>query len=295
MALDDRRILVVGGTGLLGQPVVHMLDHFGFPVRILTHKPEKTRKIYSDHFDIAQGDIKDYDSLLKALDDCYGVHINLKGGPGPRDFERIEYRGTAQVVRAARERGLKRITYLSGASLSKDRLWFAPTKAKYMAEEAIRESGLEYAIFRATWFMESLPFFVKGKQATIMGKQKQKIHWVAAEDYAKMVASAMMLDDNLNHTLVVFGPDEYTFKEALEIYASIIDPEIKVSNVPIGILKFFAAITFSRQLKHILPLMKYFEDNGEIGDPAETDEILGSPGTTLEKWCKCFKEKLQSP
>jgi uncharacterized protein YbjT (DUF2867 family) len=294
MPFDNRQILIVGATGLLGRPVVHMLDHFGLPVRIMTRSTENAERIFGRHFDIVQANIEDYDSLLDAANECFGVHINLKGGPKSADFDRIEHQGTARIVKAARQRGVKRITYLSGASVSKEHTWFKPIKAKYDAEQAIRESGLEYIIFRATWFMESLPYFVKGKQATVIGKQPHKFHWLAAEDYARMVAGAMMLNDELKHTLTLFGPEDFTFEEALKLYAKIIDPEIRVASVPIGILKFTAAITFSRKLKGLLPLMKYFEDNGELGDPAEADALLGQPGTTLENWYKSLKEKLQS-
>jgi len=291
MALDDRLILIAGATGFLGQPVVGMLDHFGFPLRLLSRNPDKAAKIFGKQFDIVKGDIADYESLEKAAEGCYGVHINLKGGPRPKDFDRIEHQGTAAIVKAAGKRGVTRITYLSGASVARDRLWFAPTKAKYNAEQAIIQGGLEYAIFRATWFMESLPLFVRDNQATVMGKQPHGIHWLAAEDYARMVAGAYLSDEPLNNIFSAWGPEEYTFNKALEMFCSINYPNVKVNNVPLGVLRFFAAITFSRPLKEVLPLMKYFEKYGELGDPTLTDEILGAPRITLETWSKRFKAK----
>ncbi|MCP4582787.1 MAG: NAD(P)H-binding protein [candidate division Zixibacteria bacterium] len=289
--MDDKLILIVGATGFLGRPVVDMLDHFGFPVRLLTRDPAKAEKIFGKHFDIVKGDIADYESLKEAAKDCFGVHINLKGGPRAKDFDRIENRGTVAIVEAAKERGVSRVTYLSGASVAEDRQWFAPTKAKYNAEQVILNSGLDYAIFRATWFMESLPFFVRDSQATVMGKQPNGIHWLAAEDYARIVAKAYLLDQSPNKILITWGPDEYTFKEALEEFCEIAFPDVKVNNVPLGVLKFFATVTFSKQLKEVLPLMKYFEKFGERGDPTLTDELLGEPQITLEKWSKCFKAK----
>ena len=95
MPVDDKLILVVGATGFLGQPVVQALDYFGFPIRLLSRDPEKASKIFGKHHDIVKGDIADYESLKAAVEGCYGVHINLKGGPKKRDFDRIEHRGTA--------------------------------------------------------------------------------------------------------------------------------------------------------------------------------------------------------
>lgn len=275
---------MVGGTGLLGRPVALSLIKFGFPVRVLTRDTERARRIFEDAVEIYQGDIFDSGSLAAAMAGCYGVYINLKGGPNPKDFERIEHRGTAIVARAAADHGVKRIAYLSGTSVAPERTWFPATRAKLKAEKAIIDCGLEYTIFRATWFMESLPFFVRNGQATVMGRQPHKFHWLAAEDYAKMVARSYLLDDAVGKILFAWGPEAYTFEEALEIYCKQTAPDMKVTTVPLGVLSFFAMITFSRPLKEILPLMRYFEKVGEAGDPAEADEILGGPTVTLERW-----------
>ena len=291
MPLDNRKILVVGGTGFLGRPVAQMLDFFGFPIRIFTHSPVKAEEIFGKHFDIAAGDIADSGSLEEAMEGCYGVHINLSGGPKPKDYERIEHLGTKAIVEAAKKQNIKRITYLSGASLSEDRLWFAPTRAKYLAEQEIIKSGLEYAIFRATWFMESLPLFVRDGKAIVMGKQPEKIHWIAAEDYARMVCRTYMMEEPIKKTFRVFGPEKYTFAGAFELYRKVIDPEIKIIHTPISVLRLMAFFQANAKLKDILSLMKYFQKHGEIGDPIDTDETFGHPSITLEKWLASYKDK----
>jgi uncharacterized protein YbjT (DUF2867 family) len=290
MALENKTILVIGATGLLGQPVVHALDHIGFPIRIFSRSTEKAQAIFGKYFSVYEGDIFNADSLKRALDGCFGVHINLKGGPKPRDFNRIEYQGTKAIVDTAKEMDVERITLISGATVSEERCWFPMIKVKYDAEQAIINSRLKYSIFRATWFMESLPLFVRGNQATVMGKQPHKIHWLAADDYAAMVVRSYLLDEAADKIFTVFGPEEYTFNEALQIFCRIARPEAKVTNVPLGVLSFFAAITFSKQLKEALPLMKYFEKQGELGNPSEADNLLGAPHTTLEQWSRNYKQ-----
>ncbi len=292
MPFEDKQILVVGGTGVLGQPVVHTLDHFGFPVRIFSRQADRARELFGNQSDIATGDIENEDSLLRALRGCYGVHINLKGSYLDKSFDKIEYQGTRKIVEAALKSDIKRISYISGASVAGDRQRYPGVSAKYKAEQEIIGSGLEYAIFRATWFMESLPLFIRDNQATVMGSDNRKIHWLAAEDYARIVTRAFMMEDKLNHIFTVFGPEAYTFREALGIYIKNVNPKIKIKQVPLRILKFFAAITFSKQLKDILPFMDYFNNTGELGDPTETDEMLGTPQISLEDWCKSIEQNM---
>ena len=289
MPLDDRKILVVGGTGFLGRPVAQMLDFFGFPIRIFTHSPAKAKDMYGKHYDIAVGDIADPASIERAMDGCYGVHINLSGGPKPDDYGRIEYLGTKAIVEAAKKLNVKRLTYISGASVSADRLWFPPTRAKYMAEQEIINSGLEYAIFRATWFMESLPLFVRDGKAIIMGRQPEKIHWIAAKDYARMASRVYMMDEPVKKIFMVFGPDAYTFADAFEMYREVIDPAINIIQTPIGVLRLSALLTRNARLKDIVSLMKYFRKHGELGDPIEADEMLGRPSITLYNWLENYK------
>src|SRR5262249_37404370 len=43
-----RRILVVGGTGMLGQPVVRRLLADGYPVRVLSRAPDRARALLGE-------------------------------------------------------------------------------------------------------------------------------------------------------------------------------------------------------------------------------------------------------
>ena len=177
-------VLVVGGTGMLGEPVARRLSADGHQVRIFTRRPDKARSRFGAGYDVVGGDVEDPPSLDAALAGCQVVHINLEGGLAP-DLER---RGAQNVAAAAAKASIQRITYLSGTSVTKENIWYAGTKAKFEAEAAIRASGVPYTIFQAAFFMETLPRFVRGTRASILGNQPHPWHWVAADDYARMVS-----------------------------------------------------------------------------------------------------------
>lgn len=278
-------ILVVGATGMLGEPVARQLEKDGYAVRVLARNPEKAKAKIGDSFEFVMGDVEVPSSLEKAFEGCFGVHINLRGGPKAEDFDRIEHRGTVNVAEVSAKMGVQRITYLSGAAVFEENSWFPSAKAKLQAESAIRKSGVPYSIFCATHFMESLSLAIRGKRASVIGKQPHSLHWLAASDYAKMVSKSFQLPEASNKRFFVYGPEAVTMTEALKKYCSIVHPDVKVSSVPIWFLSLIGKVSFNAESQFIAELMKFFEKVGEGGDPTEANRLLGTPTTTLEQWC----------
>jgi len=54
----EKRILVIGGSGLLGEPIAIHFKRNGFIVRFLVRDVEKTAKKFGTEFEIVEGDIK---------------------------------------------------------------------------------------------------------------------------------------------------------------------------------------------------------------------------------------------
>ncbi len=195
-------ILVIGGTGMLGQPVSLCLKEAGFQVRIMTRDLQKARKTFDNSSEIFAGDPMDTSCLEEALNGCcYGVHISL-----PTE---VEQQVAETVSRTASRHGVERITYISGATVAEENRWFPMINRKFLAEQAIREAGIPYTIFCPTWFMESLPRFVVQGRASVLDKQPHPYHWVAAEDYARMVSMAYGHDAAANKRFLVLGPEAH--------------------------------------------------------------------------------------
>ena len=277
-----KTVLVVGGTGMLGGPVARRLRADGYQVRIFTRNAEKARAKFGAEYEVAAGDVEDQPSLLAALQGCQTVHISLDGGLDP-DLER---RGAENVARAAATTGVQRITLLSGTSVKQENCWYAGTKAKFEAEAAVRASGVPYTIFQATFFMETLPRFVRGTRATILGSQPHPWHWVAVVDYARMVSKAYATSAVANKTLHVFGPQPWTMRQGLQTYCAIARPDAKVGTISFWMASLIARLSRDKELEAVVPFFRYSEKVAEAGDPIEANALLGAPTTTLEQWCK---------
>jgi uncharacterized protein YbjT (DUF2867 family) len=276
-------VLVVGGTGMLGEPVARRLAADGHAVRVLSRQKDRAIQKLGPGFEVVEGDVADPAALDRAMRGCTGVHVSLDGR-GDWDVER---RGADGITKVASRQGVNQITLISGASTCEENAWFPMTRAKLAAENTVRRSGVPFTIFRCTMFMETLPSLVREGRAMVMGRQPTAWHWVAAADYARMVAKAYTTPTTMGKTLYVYGPEALTMEQAVERYRATCAPEAKLAHVPFWILAIIAMSPSRTELRRIgLPIMRYFSKVREIGDSAEADTLLGRPATTLAEWCR---------
>jgi uncharacterized protein YbjT (DUF2867 family) len=283
MKNSSKTILIIGGTGMLGKPVAQQLKVDGFNVRLLARSPEKAQRLLGAGYEIIKGDVDNPAALKEAMNGVDGVHISLMGGPTVADFNRMDYLATRDIANAAREMNVGHVTILSAYAVSEEKADTPESRSKLKGEAALKSSGVPYTIFRASWFMETLPLFVQGKSISLIGNQIHPLHWVAAEDYARMVSKSYQTNEVLNKELYIFGPEAYTMGEAMKIYAE--HAGVKVAPMSTRMLAVLGVLTFNAEWRGMAVLMKHYENWGEDGSPDEANRLLGAPKTTLKEWC----------
>src|SRR5690242_15235656 len=107
------KILFIGASGMLGNPVAKELMNAGFEVDLLARKPEKLQK----HFPgakIIKGDVFDRASLIETFPKYDIVYLNLSINQNKGNSSwQTEREGVSNVIVAAKETSIKRIAYLS--------------------------------------------------------------------------------------------------------------------------------------------------------------------------------------
>ena len=141
--------------------------------------------------------------------------------------------------------------------------------------------------------MESLALFIQNGRATIVGNPKGPLHWLAARDYSQIVSKAYHTPESANKTLYLYGPEAFTFADAIKQYQAMIHPDTKLSHIPLWLLSLGATLTRSASLKDEAQFMKYMEQVQEVGSPDEANQLLGTPATTLAEWCQAQAAQLQ--
>jgi len=281
-----KTILVLGGTGLLGSFVARRLQQDGFRVRILARSMDKARSMFDPSFELVAGDATDAASVKQALRGCAGIHISLS--------ENIERAAIDTVKAALPGSEIDQITYVSGVTVHEHNRWFPMIRDKLYAEEALRQSGIPYTIFRPTWFMEMLFNFIRDGRAFVIGKHTAPYHFLASADFARMVASAYQTEAAYNRHFYTFGPEAIPIQEALARTCAILYPQIEsVAAMPTWLMQTIGVLTGNQRLKEASRLMAYFDRVGveTYADPSEANQVLGTASITLDQWLESEKHK----
>jgi nucleoside-diphosphate-sugar epimerase len=111
------RALVTGATGKVGGATARALLERGDEVRALVRDPARARELLPSGVELVPGDVTEPDTIAAAVEGCELV-FNAMGLPEQwfRDesiFERVNARGTENVIRAAAAAGVRRTVHTS--------------------------------------------------------------------------------------------------------------------------------------------------------------------------------------
>lgn len=284
----SHKILVIGGTGMLGLPVANQLKKDGFDVTILSTNLARAQTRLADKFKLLAGDVTDQESLKVAMDGQDAVYLNLNASLDPRRYQEIEIDGTANAARIAGQMGIKRIGHISSCNSEGIEKGIIFLDAKVKAERALIESGVPYVVMRPSWFFETLPHFIQGDRAVVLGKQPLKRSWLAAADFACQVSRGFQSDDAANKIYYNLGPQKMTIMEAVQTFCKRLHPDIKPSSLPLGLATMLGMIPGKKMIGRAAAFFRYQQGIAEDFDARATERILGPNLTTLEEWLENY-------
>ncbi|MDE0022336.1 MAG: NAD(P)H-binding protein [Candidatus Poribacteria bacterium] len=147
------KVFVTGATGFIGRYTLRKLSEAGHEIRALTRPGSEDKLADMPDVETVSGDINDPESLDGAMDGCEAV-VHLVGIIQERPeagvtFERIHLEGAKNIIDEAKKAGVSRFVLMSANGVkSRKTAVSAYQWTKYEAEEYLKESGLEYVVFR---------------------------------------------------------------------------------------------------------------------------------------------------
>jgi NADH dehydrogenase len=231
-------ILVAGGTGRLGTIVVPNLVGAGHDVRVFCRDPGRGSHRPGPGLDIVRGDVRDPISIEAAMDGVTTVVSAVQGfaGRGRVTPESVDRDGNANLVDAARRAGADVVLMsVVGAAPDSPMELF---RAKYAAEEHLRDSGTPWTIVRATAFLE-LWAEILGR-APVLGRGDNPINFVAVRDVAAVVERAVERKDLRGEVVEVGGPGNVTLNELAALVQEVRGTHRKTRHIPRWLLRVLA-------------------------------------------------------
>ncbi|MEL7318144.1 MAG: NAD(P)H-binding protein [Pseudomonadota bacterium] len=142
---EIRTLAITGATGFVGSTTLDTALEQGFAVRALTRRDQPAR----DGVTWVKGTLNDASALAELGRGADAMlHIaGLTNTPDPAEFERANVEGTANVMAAMKEVGVKRLVFVSSLSAREPKLsQYGASKAA--AEELVSASALDWTIVR---------------------------------------------------------------------------------------------------------------------------------------------------
>lgn len=158
----------------------------------------------------------------------------------------IDYRGNLNLLNEAKRAGVKKFAYVS--VLKADRAPKVPMlHAKYLLEEALKASGIDYVIFRPTGYFYDIakvfkPMIEKG-EVTLLGKKPVSANVIDTTDLADFML--LHLNDK-NVTYDIGGTETYTYEQIARMFFAAAGKEPVIRHAP-PIL--FDVLAFINKLK----------------------------------------------
>lgn len=251
-------LTVVGGTGFIGAAVVRELRDRGREVAVITRNADKANASFPGlGVKAVEADARDADQLAESLQQAEGVVVALAFDNYPmedpakgRTFQDVDQKGTETVASVARSAGVGHLVYLSGAGAAPDAKyhWF---RAKWNAEEAVRNSGVPFTILRPSWvygpddsslnrmlgfgrFLPLIPVIGDGS--------KQMLQPVFVEDVARAVAACFEKETARNQVIEIGGPEVLTMDEVVKTALEVSGRRRLIMHQPKPLMKLGASL-----------------------------------------------------
>jgi len=278
------KTLVIGGTGMVGSMVVAGLLKEGVIVRVMSHSPDKLKKLPTS-VEGYRADLDDPDTLPAAFDGIDSVFLLNAVGLNETN-EGLSAVSTAKATR------VKKIVYMS-VFMPAGSEKIPHFRSKLPVEKAIKESEIAYTILRPNNFFQN----DLGLKSAIMQYSVypqpiggKGLNRVDVRDIADCAINALMKSGHEGRTYEVHGPDTLTGEGIARIYTKHLGREVRYSGNDLD--------AWGENVKNMMPefmipemriMYEFFQENGMIASKDElekTQKLLGRKPRTFDDFVK---------
>ncbi len=207
------KVILAGAYGNLGSDIFQVLLKQGHQV-VAADMMQRDLGLSGD-FTFRKIDVTNAASLKGLCDgaDCVITTVGLTKASTTVTTYDIDYQGNLNLLHEAKAAGVKNFAYIS--VIKADKAPKVPMlHAKYLFEEELKKSGLNYVIFRPTGYFYDIvkvfrPMIEKG-EVMLLGKKPVHANVISTEDFADFIVAHMT---DKKKTYNVGGKETYSYEE----------------------------------------------------------------------------------
>ncbi|WP_207591154.1 NAD(P)H-binding protein [Halomontanus rarus] len=240
------KVLVAGGTGFIGSNLCEELADRDHEVTALSRSPDDGS--LPPGVGSAMGDVSAYESIAETVADHDAVVNLVSLSPlfqpsGDATHEGVHLRGTENLVRAAEDGGVERFVQMSGNGADPNSpIEFIRTKGE--AERVVRESALEWVIFRpSVVFGDGDEFVGFTKLVTtpyvtaLPGGGKTRFQPIWVGDLVPILADSLEGDEHVGETYEIGGPEVLSLADVTKLAYEADGKSVTILPVPLSLAK----------------------------------------------------------
>ena len=245
-------IFLTGASGFVGKEILKRLLEKDYNVFALV-RDEKKLNIKHGNLTLVNGDILKVDTYKNALSNCDAI-INLVGiiREYPKrgiTFYKLHFEATKNLVDLAKQFHIKRFIQMS-ANGTRENAASNYHKTKYMAENYVIKSDLDYTIFRPSVvygpgdeFINMLNSMMKRTFLfTYFGDGGYKMQPVSVYEVAELFVNAIENRNTFKKIYSVCGNKVLTYKELLQLIIRITNKKVFLFSIPEIFISIFVKI-----------------------------------------------------
>ncbi len=273
------KVLVVTASGQLGFSIAKKALEAGyetFGLHRATSNIDALKKLKG--ITLVEGDLTDYNSLVEAVkgkDVVIGCANTAAPVQKNDTFKKVDLEGFYSLIEACKNEGVKQFIYTSAISFGNLDKKITLTSIKRQVENRLKESGLNYTIFRPAAFMDiyfafmgtdivlrgaevhalerNFPFTrkylngikndiaVKGK-FNYIGKGNKRISFIAVEDVTQFHVNAINNPKAYNKVITIGGPQTLSPLDVKEHFERAFNKSLIGKSTPALIIKLMSGI-----------------------------------------------------
>ena len=296
MQNNQKIIAIFGAGGFLGKYLMRQLTELDYRIKVATRNPYLKGYLKPlgnpGQIELFKTDIFNPESVKEVLKDC-DIAINLVGilyETRKQKFMQVHAKFPQLLSNLCNESGIKNLVHVSALGVKENHA------SKYMQSKLEGEKNIQNIFKSSIILRPSLVFGAEDKFFNtfasisqfspfipLIGGGKIKFSPIYVDDVAKAIVAVLKINNSVPKIYELGGPENYSFKELMEILLQNIKKKRFLLPIPFGLAK-FQSYFFQMLPNPILTpdQVEMLKHNCIVTGKYHTLEDLGISGKTIE-------------